>query len=114
MNAIEKTIRKRSPEPDLIDRNYEKKKNGGEVACYKIIMMIGLYYPLSIGLTFYQKWFIKVEFFQISKLTRIKTIEEYIYSFLIGKSNYQNRIEFSEFFENCSTSELKFKNKIMN
>ncbi|VDN51758.1 unnamed protein product [Dracunculus medinensis] len=59
MNAIEKTIRKRSPEPDLIDRNYEKKKNGGEVACYKIIMMIGLYYPLSIGLTFYQKWFIK-------------------------------------------------------
>uniref|UniRef100_A0A914ZSI3 Sugar phosphate transporter domain-containing protein n=1 Tax=Parascaris univalens TaxID=6257 RepID=A0A914ZSI3_PARUN len=28
----------------------------------KILLMVMLYYPLSIGLTFYQKWFIKVRF----------------------------------------------------
>lgn len=58
----------------------------------------------------YQGWI----FSNLQVDSKFKTIEEYIYFFLIGKSNYQNRIEFSEFFENCSTSELKFKNKIMN
>lgn len=26
----------------------------------KLLLMIAVYYPLSVGLTFYQKWFIKV------------------------------------------------------
>lgn len=37
----------------------EETKKETAVTMLKVILMISLYYPLSIGLTFYQKWFIK-------------------------------------------------------
>ncbi|MFH4976683.1 hypothetical protein AB6A40_003392 [Gnathostoma spinigerum] len=34
-------------------------RNNSPIAVFRIFCMVCLYYPLSVGLTFYQKWFIK-------------------------------------------------------
>lgn len=53
----------------------------------KLLLMISLYYPLSVGLTFYQKWFIKVFYLSLNNLT-LYGLQGYRLPLLIVSGHY--------------------------